>query len=97
MKINDKLLDNYLDNGIDYRANTIIKADVGDLQQLASDSYQQGWSDALSERQTTDKSQDQPTKEALNIGVVINWAIDNDHMETDYTKDELIKMYNECH
>jgi uncharacterized protein YdeI (YjbR/CyaY-like superfamily) len=35
-------LEEYLNNGIDYCTNTIKNADVGDLQQLASDSFHKG-------------------------------------------------------
>lgn len=36
----------YLSDGINYDANTICKADKEDLEQLAADSYFQGWNDA---------------------------------------------------
>ena len=36
----------YLNEGINYSANTIKKADQGDLEQLASDSFETGWNEA---------------------------------------------------
>ena len=35
----DKATDFYLDDGINYGANTIASADEGDVRQLASDSF----------------------------------------------------------
>jgi hypothetical protein len=43
----DKLLEVYLEDGINYEANTIKKADIDDLKQLAADSYFYGWHAAL--------------------------------------------------
>jgi hypothetical protein len=43
------MLEKYLSEGIDYTANTIFKAEQGDLEQLAADSYWQGWQDANTE------------------------------------------------
>jgi len=37
-----KALNEYLNNGINYSANTIKNADVDDLQQLAADSFYYG-------------------------------------------------------
>ena len=37
------ILEKYLNEGINYHANTISKADIGDLQQLASDSFYEGF------------------------------------------------------
>lgn len=37
----------YLNDGIDYGANTIGKADQGDLEQLAADSYFAGYKAAV--------------------------------------------------
>lgn len=45
-KVYEKELDYYLENGIDYYANTIIKADNGDLEQLSADSFHEGWNKA---------------------------------------------------
>jgi len=45
----DLMLEKYLIEGISYDANTISKADKGDLEQLAAGSYWQGWQDANSE------------------------------------------------
>jgi hypothetical protein len=39
----NKLLEEYLDDGINYQANTIRKANSDDLAQLASDSFHQGY------------------------------------------------------
>ena len=36
-------LNNYLNDGINYGANTIKNADIGDLQQLAADSFFYGY------------------------------------------------------
>ena len=44
----DLMLEKYLIEGISYDANTICKADKADLEQLAADSYWQGWQDATS-------------------------------------------------
>jgi len=45
----DEMLEIYLNEGINYSANTIKKAKQGDLEQLAADSYWQGWQDVNSE------------------------------------------------
>ncbi|HUX56143.1 MAG TPA: hypothetical protein VMV77_04165 [Bacteroidales bacterium] len=50
----EKLLEEYLKDGIDYDANTIKKANQADLKQLAADSYWQGWRDR-SEIKVVDK------------------------------------------
>ena len=42
----EKKQSEYLSDGINYEANTICKADKEDLEQLAADSYFQGWIDA---------------------------------------------------
>jgi len=44
-KYNEELED-YLGEGIDYQANTISRADQGDLEQLAADSFWTGWQKA---------------------------------------------------
>jgi hypothetical protein len=46
-----ELLEKYLADGIDYNCkdNSISKAEQGDLEQLASDSYFTGWHNALEE------------------------------------------------
>ena len=41
------LLEEYLEDGIDYSANTIIKSDEDDLKQLAADSFETGWNECL--------------------------------------------------
>ena len=37
----------YLEEGIDYNANTILLADEGDVKQLAYDSFWKGWVKAM--------------------------------------------------
>jgi hypothetical protein len=34
-------------------------------------------------------------KRGLFLQNVVNWGIDNDYLETDYTQDELIDLYND--
>jgi len=43
----EKELEEYLSEGIDYQANTIMKADKGDLEQLSADSFHTGWYKAI--------------------------------------------------
>ena len=43
----DKELEEYLEEGINYGANTIKNADHGDLEQLAADSFHTGWYKAM--------------------------------------------------
>ena len=47
----DEALNEYLDNGINYCANTIIHADDEDLEQLAADSFFSGCAFILKELQ----------------------------------------------
>lgn len=53
----EQQLDDYLENGIDYSANTIIKADDEDLKQLASDSFETGWNECNKELEAKVESQ----------------------------------------
>lgn len=46
-KAYDKEVEKYLKEGINYHANTIKKADQDDLEQLAADSFHEGWYKAL--------------------------------------------------
>ena len=50
-KAYDKELEEYLSEGIDYHANTIMKADKGDLEQLSADSFHAGWLKAMEYRE----------------------------------------------
>ena len=64
MKKYDELLEVYLSEGINYDANTISKAERGDLEQLAADSYWQGWQDCKA------NGVEQSTEEALHKHIV---------------------------
>jgi len=44
-KLYDKLLGEYLSDGIDYSADGLANSDESDLEQLAADSYWHGWHD----------------------------------------------------
>ena len=66
MKQYDKKLENYLQHGVDYGANTISKTKIEDLQQLIADSYFQGWNDALSECQTNTETSTKNISEKHN-------------------------------
>lgn len=46
----EEALEEYLDNGINYNANTIKNADVDDLKQLAADSFFYGAKYALDQK-----------------------------------------------
>lgn len=61
----DIALEKYLNNGIDYWANTIVKADQGDLEQLAADSYWQGWQDNQSSEIKSLKKQLEKERELI--------------------------------
>ena len=43
----EKELEVYLREGINYQANTIKKADRGDLEQLSADSFHTSWYKAM--------------------------------------------------
>jgi len=42
----ENVSEKYLNEGINYSANTIKRADQEDLEQLASDSFETGWNEA---------------------------------------------------
>jgi hypothetical protein len=46
-KVYNNELEEYLSEGINYQANTINKAERGDLEQLAADSFHTGWYKAI--------------------------------------------------
>ena len=94
MNIYNKKLEDYLQNGVDYLANTISNAEIEDLQQLISDSYFQGWNDALSERQSSTKVSENHDSKTLHIADVshsYNFSINYDELyDLVVNKDEII-------
>lgn len=74
-------LNDFLEDGIDYNANTIYKADKGDLQQLAVDSFHAGYLHANKETSIGQLKKERDQYREL-------W------MKSQKLKKDLIKKYN---